>query len=161
MILSQDDWMCCSMLQYVAVCCSVLQCVAVCCSVLQCVAVCCIVFRIDYTPLWVFDSVAGCLIILQCVAVCVAVCCSVLHIDYTPLDYTRERKKDRERESPVLSRHLGCVWKRESIYASMDVWFSRRLTEHIVVWCIVLQCVAVCCSVLQCVTCKLYASMDV
>jgi len=31
---------CCSVLQHVAVCCSVLQCVAVCCSVLQCVAVC-------------------------------------------------------------------------------------------------------------------------
>ena len=34
-------YMCCSVLQCVAVCCSVLQCVAVCCSVLQCVAVCC------------------------------------------------------------------------------------------------------------------------
>jgi len=36
-------YMCCSVLQCVAVCCSVLQCVAVCCSVLQCVAVCMIV----------------------------------------------------------------------------------------------------------------------
>ena len=37
-------YVCCSVLQCVAVCCSVLQCVAVCCSVLQCVmcvAVCC------------------------------------------------------------------------------------------------------------------------
>jgi len=33
-------YVCCSVLQCVAVCCSVLQCVAVCCSVLQCVAVC-------------------------------------------------------------------------------------------------------------------------
>ena len=38
------SFVCCSVLQCVAVCCSVLQCVAVCCSVLQCVAVCCIVF---------------------------------------------------------------------------------------------------------------------
>jgi len=33
-----EQWVCCSVLQCVAVCCSVLQCVAVCCSVLQCVA---------------------------------------------------------------------------------------------------------------------------
>ena len=34
-------YVCCSVLQCVAVCCSVLQCVAVFCSVLQCVAVRC------------------------------------------------------------------------------------------------------------------------
>jgi len=33
------NFMCCSVLQYVAVCCSVMQCFAVYCSVLQCVAV--------------------------------------------------------------------------------------------------------------------------
>ena len=54
------DWLCCSVLQCVAVCCSVLQCVAVCCSVLQCAAVCCSVLQ------------------------CVAVCCSVLHHQQLP-----------------------------------------------------------------------------
>ena len=34
-------YVCCSVLQCVAVCCSVLQRVAACCSVLQCVAACC------------------------------------------------------------------------------------------------------------------------
>ena len=33
-------WLCCSVLQWVAVCCSVLQWIAVCCSVLQCIIVC-------------------------------------------------------------------------------------------------------------------------
>ena len=33
--LPWDAYLCCSVLQCVAVCCSVLQCVAVCCSVLQ------------------------------------------------------------------------------------------------------------------------------
>ena len=47
-------WVCCSVLQCVAVCCSVVQCVAVFCIVLQCSAVCCSVLE------------------------CVAVLCSVL-----------------------------------------------------------------------------------
>jgi len=86
-------FMCCSVLQCVAVCCSVplcllqcfclflntrcsvLQCVLVCFSVLLCVAVCCSVLL----------CAAVCCCVLQCVAVCcnvllcVAVCCSVLH----------------------------------------------------------------------------------
>jgi len=55
-------FVCCSVLQCVAVCRSVINyvtlCVAVCCSVLQCVAVCCSV--------------------INSVTLCVAVCCSML-----------------------------------------------------------------------------------
>jgi len=67
-------YLCCSVLQCVAVCCSVLQCVAVCCSALQCVAarcnalqcvaVCCSVTSSLHTI-----SVAVCCSVLQCVAV--------------------------------------------------------------------------------------------
>ena len=46
------------------VCCSVLQCVAVRCSVLQCVAVCCSVLQCS-----VLQCVAVCCSVLQCVAV--------------------------------------------------------------------------------------------
>ena len=52
-------YVCCGVLQCVAVCCSVLQCVAVYCSVLQCVAVCCSVLQCG----------ALCCSVLQCVAV--------------------------------------------------------------------------------------------
>ena len=67
-------FLCCSVLQCVAVCCSVLQCAAVYCSVLQCVAMYCSVLQ----------RIAVCCSVLQCVAVCcsvlqcVAVCCSVV-----------------------------------------------------------------------------------
>ena len=50
-------YVCCSVLQCVAVCCSVLQCVVLCCSELQCVAVCCSVLQ----------CVTECCSVLQCV----------------------------------------------------------------------------------------------
>ena len=56
------------------VCCSVLQCVAVCCSVLQCVAVCCSVWQCVAVRYSVLQCVAVCCSALQCVAVR----CSVL-----------------------------------------------------------------------------------
>jgi len=66
-------------------CCSVLQCVAVCCSVLQCVAVCCVIQTLSlYLIRRYISCVAVCCSVLQCAAVCcsvlqcVAVCCSVL-----------------------------------------------------------------------------------
>jgi len=94
-------FLCCSVLQRVAVCCSVLHCVVrqarsrmnesclfqlarsllfyiavriVCCSVLQCVAVCCSVLQCVAVCCSVFQCVALCCFVLQCVAVC----CSVL-----------------------------------------------------------------------------------
>jgi len=70
------------------VCCSVLQCVAVCCSVLQCVALCCSASALQCAAMYckVLQGVARRCRVLQCVAVrgsasawqCVAACCSVL-----------------------------------------------------------------------------------
>ena len=63
-IIERVFWVCCSMLQRVAVCCSMLQRVAVCCSVLQCAGK----FKMWY--LCVLQSVVVCCSVLQCVAVC-------------------------------------------------------------------------------------------
>ena len=71
----------CSALQYIAVCCSAVSCsVFVCCSLLQGVAVC---WRDESRHTWVSRVTR----VLQCVAVCcsvlqcVAVCCSVLQCE--------------------------------------------------------------------------------
>jgi len=90
---SEWIYVCCSVLQCVAVWCSVVQCVAECCRVLQCVAVCCSVVQCGAVCCRVLQSVAVCCSELQWVALscselqwvavscsvvrCVAVCCSV------------------------------------------------------------------------------------
>jgi len=82
-IINATDYVCCSVLQCVAVCYSVvqhvavlgMQCVAVCCSVLQCGAACCSVMY-DIRIVYATDDV--CCSVLQCVAA-VAACCSVMY----------------------------------------------------------------------------------
>jgi len=97
-------WVCCSVLQFVAVCCSalhewrqcgspcwccesvcVLWCAAMCCSVLQCAAMCVAAWGASmWQPLLVLlrcARVTVCCSVLQCVAVC----CIVLHCVYSVL----------------------------------------------------------------------------
>ena len=77
-------FLCCNVLQCVAVCCSVIQCVAVCCSVLLLMAMFC---RLQCDT--ELQRVAVCCSVLQFATVscsvlkCVAVCCSVTKFDVT------------------------------------------------------------------------------
>ena len=87
LLLYNNIFECCSVLQCVALCCIVLHCVAVCCNVLQCVAVVWCVAYVShasfYCSITIQSRVAVCCNVLQCavccnVLQCVAMCCGVL-----------------------------------------------------------------------------------
>jgi len=120
-------WVCCSVLQCVAVCCSVLQSAAVCCSLPQSSAVCyslpqnVAVGSVCFSVHSVFECVRVLLLpdtrnTLQCVAVCCSVLQCVVMCCSTPIG-----------------------------------WHSKCDIQCVAVCWHVLQCAAVCCSVLQCV----------
>ena len=123
------SWVCCSVLQYVAVCCGVLQYVAGCHSA----------FYSRYVPREDDGlSGAGCCSVLQCVAVCcsvlqcVAVCCSVLQC------------------AACCCGVLCCRCVPWVIFCRGETMALKNgVLQCVAVCCSVLQCVAVCCSVLR------------
>jgi len=151
-------YVCCSVLQCVAVCCSALQCVAVCCSVLQ--HPCCrrnhwqvcviwyVVVHCRFADSWsvlqwiskrtticIVDKITGryvCCSVLQCVAVC----CRVLHCVALCCNALQCVAVDFK-----AHHHLRC---------RRNHW-QVCVLQSVAECCSVLQCVAVCCSVLQCV----------
>jgi len=138
----QRLWLCCSVLQCVAVYCSVLQCVAVRCSALMLVTVMASVSDCE--------CVAVCCSVLQCVAArcsvlmfvtimasvsnrdCVAVCCSVLQF------------------AAARCSVLMLVTMMASVSDCDCVAVCRSVLPCVAVRCSVLQCVVVCYSALQC-----------
>jgi len=121
--------------------CSVLQGVAVCCSVLQCVAVCCSASINIISPRYLSAcasaelNVAVCCSVLQCIcivfAVClqcvcsgVAACCRVFTVSCS-----------------VLQGVYG-------VFQCVAAFCSASVCSRVVVYCNVLQCIAVYCSLL-------------
>ena len=99
-----------------------LQCVAMCCSVLDSVAVCCSVQRLFEGSLCATESC--------CMASLRYACCSV--VEYVAVCYG---------VSQCVAAFKDCL---EGVRTSHDAWRYRGTC--VVVWCNVLQCVAVCCS---------------
>ena len=81
-VTHMNAFMCCSVLQCVAVCCSVLQCVAACGSVLQSVAGTC---QSCHTCKW--TNKLPCVAVYCSVLQCVAVCCSVLAMSHMRISH--------------------------------------------------------------------------
>ena len=150
-VTHMNAFMCCSVLQCVAVCCSVLQCVAACGSVLQSVAGTC---QSCQTCKW--TNKLPCVAVYCSVLQCVAVCCSVLvmsrmwishvkcmnesyhinegfcHIHWWVMSDTwrihfAEMKESCQRHTPSLREtpqsHLWGLWGR-------DLWHSASLFKE-------------------------------
>jgi len=157
----EGTFLCCSVLQCVAVCCSVLQCVAVCCSVcfsmLQYVAVCCSYCSVLNCKDAVIAELEGALLccsVLQCVAVC-CVCRSVLQYVAVCYNLLQCAALQGRCDCPLMVHFFAAV----CFSACCSVCYS--VLHYIAVCCSLLHCkdaaiadldgAFLCCIVLQCV----------
>jgi len=150
------------------VCCSVLQCVAVRGRVWQCLAVSCRVLQ----------GVAGCCRVLQGVAGCCRVLiyspclsgaglaaaiqplgttshnlahCSTLHYTTSHCNTLQQPATHMQHGSSNTATGYNLSQLSCGVICCIVLQCVFRVVPRGVMWCNVLQCVAVCCSVLQCV----------